>query len=177
MKHTFKALLLGVFFLFPALLGFGVFAQSTLTSEYEGIWEFEKAEYLEKETPQGRYLLKETITDVDKLYPLEEKFFYIPKTILITDGLAEVTCSFGVYTGKYRVIRLTNNEEVYSQIMIGHPEEEGLEYNGRILNARGFEYRLDNMTGGRIALTREGIFDQDAKSVYRAVRCILKKIN
>ncbi len=170
-------LLLGLLFLIPNFFTIEVFAQHSFHPGYEGIWEFEKAEYYEKESIQGKYVLKQTMVDIEELNLLNEKLHYLPRMITIEDETADVICLQGFYFGKYRILDLSRANEAFSLIIIGNPEEVGLEYNGRVFNAQGIEYRLRHLGDNKLSVTREGIYYENSREVYGAVMCVMKKMN
>ena len=177
MIRTLKALWLGGVLFVVQSLTMSIFAQNPIYTEWEGVWEFEKAEYLEKDSPQGIYIVKQTLTDASELNALDNDYHYLVKMLTVESELAEVVCPSRIYTGKYQISELTSGNESYFLLTIGSIEEENLDYYGRILNAMGLHYRLDKWGDNQIAITREGVIHEGSGVIHGAVRCILKKSN
>ena len=63
MKRTFKALLLGGLVYVSAIMGTNVSAQNNPKASLGGIWEFERAEYMERSSTLQNYQIKHVIGD------------------------------------------------------------------------------------------------------------------
>jgi hypothetical protein len=178
MNNTFKTFsLLSLVFFVQALSGQENFVMNR-NVEFEGTWNFEKAEYSEKDDVHSDFSIKQTFTDVMDLSTLDEKFHYLIQQITIKNDIAEFLCPSGIYTGKYQIFNLKDSgDEAYAIITIGNPEEENMVYEGRILNAPGIQYRIKKTGNKTIAITREGTDLRNSKTIYGMVTCILKKID
>ena len=63
MKRTFKALLLGGLVYVSAIMGTNVSAQNNPKASFGGIWELERAEYMERSSTLQNYQIKHVIGD------------------------------------------------------------------------------------------------------------------
>ena len=158
------------------LLGINIYAQINPFWETEGIWIFEKAEYLEKTSPTQDYQVKFTMNKEDELYSLEQCYSNLVKSASFHGNIATMECLYTKYYGKYVMEEIGVSAEKQIHLIVGDPEELGLEYAPDIkFNAPGLNYLIDKLNDDTIRITVENICHEEAAVKYGAVRCILKK--
>ena len=172
MNKSFKVLLWAI------LLSFVFVLWGNSSMNIKGTWDFEKAEYMERQSPTAPYQVKRVIEKVDELSSLEQHFSVLVRYALFMDEIAFVHhISYG-NCGRYIFLSTGEPEDKQVEIVIGNPEEIGLEYNGMItLSAPGLRYLIDKIDDETIGVTFENIFQEDTVTIFGAVRCILKKVD
>ena len=171
MNKTLFALLTGIVFLFEV--------QGNPTGlDITGAWEFERAEYMERQSFSHPYQVKYVIEKEEELYALEAHFSNMIKTAIFGGEIAIVYDLFTKYCGRYSMFSTGNPEDNQGEIVIGGAEEMGLEMDDYPpFNAPGFRYLIDRKEDDRIGITLERTYMKDSVTVFGAVRCILKKVS
>lgn len=176
MKQRCKVLcVLGVWIIIPTLLSMSGKQQESL--RLNGVWTFENAEYLEKESMQNEYKLKYAIEDVKDLYALESCYPDLVKNISFFGEIATVECLYVKYYGKYVQSEVETSAGKEIHLKVGSPEEIDLEYDpGIVLNAPGLNYLVRRIDEETISITIEHSCYENSEKKYGAVRCRLRKL-
>jgi len=179
MNKSFRVLLLAIMILFVYELKVnGISSPPNLLREFEGTWEFEKAEYMERFSYTGDYQVKYLIDKPEGLEALTGCFHQSVKRITITD-VVYMECPYSFYCGRAIIITVQAPEGVKNLLTVGFdPEDLGKESPTPDVkfNVIGLTYWIEKVDDETIAMTLEAICTENAVETNAAVKCILKKI-
>ena len=147
----------------------------------EGIWEFEKAEYMERQSQHQGYQVKYTIENEENLYALSACFQeVVSRAEFYGEESAIFTCLFGAYVGNYEFpVNPPHTFGEQAPMIFGNVDTIGKEspFEGLKFNAPQIDYRIEYIDAGHIALILEKSCTETSGLIEGAVRCILKKTN
>ena len=192
MKHTFKVgALLGVLLIMTALSGNSIFAQNNLLADFEGIWFFEKAEYLERPLPLMDYEVKQTIKDVEDLYAFGDCYQNaVTRIDVFNENFANFFCLYNTFDGTYYFPN--NPPDAYDKqvrFIYGEPEPENEDIPvedsaAKVEEMRRYEYKpkiptteclFEFIDAHTIGIILEKTCWENGTMKEGAIRCILKR--
>ena len=157
--------------------GNSVFFQQKPISVFEGEWEFERAEYLERDSPVSNFQVKYEIKSADGLEGLPGCLNQTVKFISIRD-IVQVECPYDTYYGRGGIVTHTGPQGDSHLLLIGcNSDELGKEspIEGLFFNVLSLNYRIEMIDDKTIAITKEAVCDVNSVETHCAVRSILKK--
>ena len=157
------------------LLSQGAFAQIKI----EGIWAFERAEYLERSSSEQSYQVKHGIEHWEDLYAYSNCFQDAVKGAIIDREEAIIETLFTPYVGKYFL--MTAPSDGSKQIVMQFGGNEDIGKDSQIFDmkysAPGIMYWVEIIDDNTIAITLRKICSEEGVDTQSAIRCIMSKDN
>ena len=147
--------------------------------DFNGQWEFEKAEYLERSSLTADYQVKYEINAPEGLEKLEPCLHQAVKSISVSD-IVHVACPYTVYFGRAVLVAINDPKGDRYLLTVGiDPEDTGKEspLPDEHDNIFGFDYWIERIDPETIAITKEATCVDNAVVTHSAVRSILKQFN
>lgn len=176
MKRLFKALLLTAVLLHVSELR-GQDPDNPYTS-LNGIWNFEKAEYLERTSPAEAYQIKQEINTIEDLVVFEKCYSQAVIQISFED-IVMVYSPFTRYCGRVTFVTFRFPEGDKTMMTVGCKDDE-LDKETQIpdvfFNIIELTYWIEKIDEETIAITCEASCREDSIKKDGAIRCIMKKL-
>jgi len=179
MKGIIKVLLSCFFIFFLAFSKNNGIPPINSLTEFEGIWTFEKAEYLERKSNTDDFQVKFLIKTTDELEALPTCFHQSVKKITIGE-IAYIDCPQTFYCGRATIVTFQEPKGEKKLLTVGLvPEDLGKEspIAGIIFNIIGLKYWIEKVDDNTIAMTLDTICTENSVEKNAAVKCFLKKMN
>ena len=179
MKRLFKALLLTAVLLHVFVLrGEDGYSGQNPYTQYDGMWEFEKAEYLERTSPTGSYQVKQEINTREGLVAFEACYSQAVTQIVFGD-IVMVHSPFTLFCGRASFATFLSPEGSKTMMRVGCEDDElGKEspIPGLFFNTIGISYWFEIIDEDTIAITCEALCMENSVMKDGAIRSILKKL-
>lgn len=152
-------------------------AQANGYSDIEGVWVFEKAEYMERSSPQQPYQVKQVIQTVEGLDLFAQCYPEAVKSLSVSEVVI-VESPFSFYCGRGTLFPLDNSQGRKNILLIGTDEEENGKESpipGVFFNAQGLTYLAEIIDDNTISLTLEKNCMNGTGQTEGALKCILSR--
>ena len=147
-------------------------------STFRGEWVFEKAEYMERNSPTQAYQVKNAIDSVKGLEAFSKCFHQTVKRITIGE-VVYLDCPFTSYCGRAMLATIQTPLGNRNLLTVGFdPEDFGKESPMPDVkyNVIGLTYWIEKTGDETITMTLEAICTENAVDTQAAIKCYLKKV-
>lgn len=180
MNRTFNALLLsGIIMIVFEVMGSSVSSQRETLKDFEGLWEFEKAEIIERRVQSPDYLVKHEINTVEEYGVIPSCHNQVIKSIRISD-VTLVESPFSTYCGRASLTTFSNLKNGRYLFIVGVDENEINQESpipGQCFNVYRLEYWIEKIDPATISITQEAFCLKDSIETHGILTCIMKKSN